>query len=105
MNANDNIVRPFCVTPGHGYLRVPLSDLEFLDIENQITPFSYKNATHAFLEEDCDYETYMTAMADKGIVVKVVERGAPTGLHSFGAFPPPSEGQFAKLYQNPQFHY
>ena len=40
-----------------------------------------------------------------GIEVKIVERGAPSGLHSFGAFPPPSEGQFAKLYQHHQFHY
>ena len=102
---NGNIVRHFCVTPGHGYLRVPLSDLEFLGIENQITPFSYKNGTHAFLEEDCDYETYMSAAASKEVMVNVVERGAPSGLQTFDSFPRPTEGMFAKLYENPQFHY
>ena len=105
MNANDNIVRPFCVTPGHGYLRVPLSDLEFLGIANQITCFSYTNGTHAFLEEDCDYETYMSAMADKGIEVKVVEHGAPTGLTLMSSFPPPTEGAYAKLFGHPQMNY
>ena len=105
MQVGDNIVRPFCTTPSHGYLRVPLSDLDELGIRNKITSFSYKTATHAFLEEDCDYETYMSAMADKGIAVKIVERGAPRGLRPFASFPPPSEGQFADLFNHPQMHY
>lgn len=44
---------------GHGFLRVPLNLLVELDIAEKITPYSYMNHKYAYLEEDCDYSTFM----------------------------------------------
>lgn len=45
----------FHTDPGHGWLEVPLSSCVGLDI----SVYSYKNETHAFLEEDSDAITWM----------------------------------------------
>ena len=42
---------------GHGWLRVPLSEVEGLTIST----FSYMDKTHAYLEEDCDMTTFVKA--------------------------------------------
>lgn len=42
---------------GHGWLRVPLSEVEGL----AISTFSYMDSTHAYLEEDCDMTTFVKA--------------------------------------------
>jgi hypothetical protein len=47
--------------PGHGWLRVPYSELERLDIADKITRYSYQKGNNVFLEEDCDLSTFMEA--------------------------------------------
>lgn len=48
--------------PGHGWVKVPISVLVALGIEQKITQFSYIKGDFAYLEEDCDaslfYDTY-----------------------------------------------
>jgi hypothetical protein len=51
----------FYSDPGHGWLRVPYSELERLDIADKITHYSYTKGDNVFLEEDCDMSTYMRA--------------------------------------------
>jgi len=46
---------------GHGWLRVPVDHLLKLGIINAITPYSYINGSWAYLEEDCDYGTFVAA--------------------------------------------
>ena len=59
--------------PGHAWARFPKAKLVSLGIADKITPYSYQNGTNAFLEEDCDLSTLMTALKSKGYEVKFNE--------------------------------
>ena len=50
----------------HGWLEVPVSELEVLGIANQITPYSYRKDDKAYLEEDQDAQTYLDARKATG---------------------------------------
>ena len=58
---------------GHAWARFPKSRLVKLGIADKITPYSYQNGANAFLEEDCDLSTLMTALKSKGYEVKFNE--------------------------------
>ena len=45
----------------HGWLKVPLSELARLGIENDISFSSYVRGEYAYLEEDCDYAVFAKA--------------------------------------------
>lgn len=47
----------FFTDPGHGWLRVPLTELE--PIKNKISACSYMNDKYAYLEEDCDASKFL----------------------------------------------
>ena len=53
----------FFADPGHGWLRVPTSQLKKLGITNKITYFSYISPSkrYVYLEEDCDMSTFLRA--------------------------------------------
>jgi hypothetical protein len=52
--------------PGHGWIKVPMSELVRLNISNDITPFSYVRGQYVFLEEDCDASTFLNAREREG---------------------------------------
>jgi hypothetical protein len=56
----------FITDPGHGWLQVPLAELDELGIRSEITPYSYKNGRFAYLEEDCDLGVYLDARQAQG---------------------------------------
>lgn len=49
--------------PGHGWLRVPRSDLVEIGVLDKISPYSYQtdDGQFVFLEEDCDLSVYVGA--------------------------------------------
>jgi len=51
----------FYEDPGHGWLKVPMAHLIALGIAGVITSCSYRDDTHAYLEEDCDLSTFLAA--------------------------------------------
>lgn len=51
----------FHMDPGHGWLAVKLAELEALNIADKITPYSYQRGQTAYLEEDQDAATFITA--------------------------------------------
>lgn len=51
----------FTADAGHGWLRVSMVELYLLDIHEKITPYSYRKRDYAYLEEDCDVHTFLTA--------------------------------------------
>ncbi|MBP8060109.1 MAG: hypothetical protein V9E94_10560 [Microthrixaceae bacterium] len=57
----------FVNDPGHGWLKVPLTDIAALGIEAQITPYSYIEGQFAYLEEDLDAPRYLEALTARGI--------------------------------------
>ncbi len=55
--------------PGHGWLRVPLGDI---DIELDISRFSYKDDKYGYLEEDRDMAIFLKSIGD-GQEIKIVD--------------------------------
>lgn len=51
----------FYTDPGHGWLAVPLSELERLGIADKISTYSYMSGDVAYLEEDCDAPLFIKA--------------------------------------------
>jgi len=51
----------FINDPGHGWLSVPLSDIQALGIADHISSYSYMSPTRAYLEEDCDASLFINA--------------------------------------------
>lgn len=56
--------------PGHGWARFPRLRLNQLGIGGKITNFSYERGDNVFLEEDCDLNTLITALKNRGYTVK-----------------------------------
>jgi hypothetical protein len=55
--------------PGHGWLKVPISELDRLGITSQITGYSYRLGDFAYLEEDCDLSLFMDTKKKLGEAV------------------------------------
>jgi hypothetical protein len=58
--------------PGHGWIQVPLSEVERLNI----TPsrYSYRDRAAAYLEEDCDAALWIEAKRAAGEPYTITER-------------------------------
>ena len=61
----------------HGWLQVPKKLLAQLGILNKITPYSYEDNIYAYLEEDCDLDTFFMAMRNKGYTVNMININVP----------------------------
>lgn len=55
----------FYEDPGHGWLAVPKAELVSLGIDERITSCSYMDRDTAYLEEDCDFATFVAAKLGK----------------------------------------
>jgi hypothetical protein len=53
--------------PAHGWLEVPMADIETLGIRPDISNCSFIAGADAYLEEDCDAAVYLNALDDQGI--------------------------------------
>jgi hypothetical protein len=51
----------FYTDPGHGWLRVKISEVITSGIAGQISGCSYMNGKYAYLEEDCDKWRFLKA--------------------------------------------
>lgn len=50
---------------GHGWLAVKRSVLSSLELENEISPYSYQKGGTVYLEEDCDATKFVDAWKAK----------------------------------------
>ena len=57
----------FHTDPGHGWLETKRQDLEALQIQDQISGYSYQVRGKVYLEEDCDAGIYLAALKAAGI--------------------------------------
>ena len=55
----------FHTDPGHGWLQVPLRTIDSLGIADDISNYSYRDRTNAYLEEDCDAGVFIRAFEKK----------------------------------------
>lgn len=74
--------------PGHAWARFSKARLVKLGIADKITPYSYQNGANAFLEEDCDLSTLMTALKGQGYAVKFDESftNKSSKIRSYGTY-------------------
>lgn len=68
-----NIKLRYITDPGHGWLEVPQHYLTALDIQDQITHYSYQHGKMAYLEEDLDMATFLNAARANGIQVEIID--------------------------------
>jgi len=78
----------FYADPGHGWLRVPYSELERLGIADKITRYSYTKGENVFLEEDCDMSTFMKAKADlnEKVVIQVIHCNRQSRIRGYAMY-------------------
>lgn len=65
----------------HGWVAVKHQTLKALNIADKITPFSYMKGGTAYLEEDCDYSTLVTALKASNTPYTVEEAPQSRGQH------------------------
>lgn len=63
----------FYADPSHGWVKVPLKTLQKLNIDQNISSFSYIHNTDVSLEEDNDLVTFLRAMQKIGKQVEFNE--------------------------------
>jgi len=63
----------FYSDPAHGWVKVKLSTLKELGLENKISSYSYVKDGYAYLEEDSDASKFVAAMKEKGETVELRE--------------------------------
>ena len=51
--------------PGHSWLKVPRKEIRELDIEHQISDFSYQRGKFVYLEKDCDAPLFLSVLGIK----------------------------------------
>ena len=56
---------------GHGWVKVPLKEIKDLNIQAQITGYSYVKGADAYLEEDCDASSYIAALKKNNPEIKI----------------------------------
>ena len=78
----------FYTDPGHGWLRVPYSELERLDIADKITRYSYTRGDNVFLEEDCDLSTFMKAKTNlnEKIEIRTINSNRQSRIRSYNSY-------------------
>lgn len=60
--------------PGHGWVKVKLSEVVKLGIHDKISSYSYMRGDNVYLEEDCDLRLLVNALKQIGITPKWEER-------------------------------
>lgn len=68
------ITLKFYADPGHGWVAVKRKMLDELGIADKITSYSYQKGKTAYLEEDLDLSTLLTALNKRGIGVRFTEK-------------------------------
>jgi len=59
---------------GHGWLKVAKLELQWYDVGEQISPYSYQRGDYAYLEEDCDAPKFIKALDERGYTITIVEK-------------------------------
>jgi hypothetical protein len=62
--------------PGHGWLRVPVTEITRLGLTDNISNYSYQHGPYVYLEEDCDLATFVSARQKLNQPITIVERSS-----------------------------
>lgn len=85
----ETVTRNFYHDPGHGWLEVKRSELRDLGLLGVITPCSYQKGPFVYLEEDCDAQTYVNALKERGQRLETIdEYQDPTPIRNYCGYRP-----------------
>ena len=78
----------FYSDPGHGWLAVPSWVLRLSGVADKITPYSYIKGDTVYLEEDCDYSTFMQSLVSQDVHPFIVYKNTDnrSRIRSYNAF-------------------
>ncbi len=76
----------FYTDPGHGWAAVPMAELAALGITDKISGYSYRKGETAFLEEDCDFYTYMQAIKGQPYEIKEHHTNNDSPIRNFNRY-------------------
>lgn len=73
----------------HGWVKVPLTELARLGIQDKISAYSYVKGDFAFLEEDADATVFINARKAEGHPVKLKEitRESCRKIRNYASYP------------------
>jgi hypothetical protein len=74
--------------PGHGWLKVPVAELQRLGIENNISNYSYIRDAMAYLEEDSDMKVFLDAREQRNepVVLQEFSRNRFSPIRKYTAY-------------------
>jgi len=88
----------YFVDLGHGFVRVPIKILQYLNLINDITPYSYINGSNAYLEEDTDLSTFIRKLQDVYWTYESVHKYSTNSrIRSFDSFTPEAVINHSKI--------
>lgn len=78
----------FVSDPGHGWLKVDVSEIDRLGIRDDISLFSYERNGVAYLEEDSDLRVFLDAKKARGeeVKFKMFRRNRQSRIRSYAIF-------------------
>jgi hypothetical protein len=91
----------FYEDPAHAWMKVPLSEIRSLGIDNDISQYSYMRGSNAYLEEDSDAPKFMRAVEkyeqtpfdiNKRTVTHISDKSSK--IRSYGSYKP----QYSQTY-------
>lgn len=80
----------FYSDPGHGWLEVPMAEIDQLNLRPKISRYSYiSRRGNAYLEEDCDASVFIEAKKEIGQTVEFeyVNYDGQCFIRSMSSFP------------------
>jgi hypothetical protein len=78
----------FFEDPGHGWLEVPMDLIRALGVAADISGYSYRKGTMAYLEEDCDAAVFLEAFRKQYGTSPALDRvyQDPTPIRSYSRY-------------------
>lgn len=83
---------PYIKDAGHGWVRVPMTELAKAGCEADISKYSYQKGRNVFLEEDADLQVFVDARAKQGQDTKFAEyvnKSRPSRIRNYPVYTAP----------------
>ena len=84
---------PYIQDPGHGWVRVPKTELAKAGCEADISRHSFQKGNNIFLEQDCDLQVFVDARRSQGLETKLrpyVNKSRTSRIRNYTSYTPPA---------------
>lgn len=84
---------PYIKDSGHGWVRVPRTELAKAGCEADISKYSFQKGRNVFLEEDADLQVFVDARSKLGLETKFAEyvnKSRPSRIRNYPVYTAPA---------------